>query len=142
MSVAFTTTRRVEFADTDMAGLVHFTTYYRMMESVEHEFLRSLGTSVLNRDDDGRTVSWPRLAAECEFHAPALFEDELEISVRVASLGRSSLVLKYEFRRGDDRIANGRMKTVCCEVQEGEALKAIEISVELKSQLATLVEVE
>ena len=142
MSVAFTTTRRVEFADTDMAGLVHFTTYYRMMESVEHEFLRSLGTSVLNRDDDGRTVSWPRLAAECEFHAPALFEDELEISVRVASLGRSSLVLKYEFRRGDDRIANGRMKTVCCEVQEGESLKAIEISVELKSQLATLVEVE
>jgi YbgC/YbaW family acyl-CoA thioester hydrolase len=142
MSVAFATTRRVEFADTDMAGLVHFTTYYRMMESVEHEFLRSLGTSVLNRDDDGRTVSWPRLAAECEFHAPAFFEDELEISVRVASLGRSSLVLKYEFCRGDDRIANGRMKTVCCEVREGESLKAIEIPVALKSQLATLLEVE
>jgi acyl-CoA thioester hydrolase len=142
MSVAFTTTRRVEFADTDMAGLVHFTTYYRMMESVEHEFLRSLGTSVLNRDDDGRTVSWPRLAAECEFHAPAFFEDELEILVRVASLGRSSLVLKYEFRRGDDRIASGRMKTVCCEIQEGESLLAIEIPVELKSQLATLIEVE
>jgi 4-hydroxybenzoyl-CoA thioesterase/acyl-CoA thioester hydrolase len=113
-----------------------------MMESVEHEFLRSLGTSVLNRDDDGRTVSWPRLAAECEFHAPAFFEDELEISVRVASLGRSSLVLKYEFLRGDDRIANGRMKTVCCEVQKGESLRSIEIPVELKSQLATLVEVE
>ncbi len=142
MSVAFTTTRRVEFADTDMAGLVHFTTYYRMMESVEHEFLRSLGTSVLNRDDDGRTVSWPRLAAECEFHTPAFFEDELEISVRVASLGRSSLVLNYEFRRADQRIANGRMKTVCCEVQEGESLRAIEIPVELKSQLATLVESE
>jgi len=142
MSVALTTTRRVEFADTDMAGLVHFTTYYRMMESVEHEFLRSLGTSVLNRDDDGRTVSWPRLAAECEFHAPAFFEDELEILVRVASLGRSSLVLKYEFRRGDDRIASGRMKTVCCEIQEGESLLAIEIPVELKSQLATLIEVE
>ena len=142
MSVAFTTTRRVEFADTDMAGLVHFTTYYRMMESVEHEFLRSLGTSVLKRDDDGRTVSWPRLAAEGEFHSPAFFENELEISVRVASLGRSSLVLKYEFLRGDDRIANGRMKTVCCEVTEGESLRAIEIPVELKSQLATLVEVE
>ena len=142
MSVAFTTTRRVEFADTDMAGLVHFTTYYRMMESVEHDFLRSLGTSVLNRGDDGRTVSWPRLAAECEFHTPAFFEDEIEISVRVSSLGRSSLVLKYEFRRGEDTVANGRMKTVCCEVQEGESLRAIEIPVELKSQLATLVEVE
>ncbi len=142
MSVAFTTTRRVEFADTDMAGLVHFTTYYRMMESVEHEFLRSLGTSVLNRGDDGRTVSWPRLAAECEFHTPAFFEDEIEISVRVSSLGRSSLVLKYEFRRGEDTVANGRMKTVCCEVQEGESLRAIEIPVELKAQLATLVEVE
>ena len=65
MSAAFTTTRRVEFADTDMAGLIHFTTFFRMMESVEHEFLRALGTAVVERDDDGVASGWPRRETEC-----------------------------------------------------------------------------
>ena len=142
MSVAFSSVRRVEFADTDMAGLIHFTTFYRMMESVEHEFLRSLGTSVVQRNDAGHMVGWPRLAAECEFHAPAYFEDELQVTVRVAAVGRSSLVLGYEFHRGELRIAHGRMKTVCCRVDESDGLSSVEIPTELKSQLDELVEPE
>ena len=142
MSVGFTSVRRVEFADTDMAGLIHFTPFYRMMESVEHEFLRSLGTFVVQRNESGQMVGWPRTAAECEFHAPAYFEDELEVTVRVASVGRSSLVLGYEFHRGELRIAHGRMKTVCCRVDENDGLSSVEIPTELKSQLDELVEPE
>ena len=37
----FRTTRRVEFRDTDAAGIVHFSAFFFYMESVEHEFLRS-----------------------------------------------------------------------------------------------------
>ena len=142
MAVAFTTSRRVEFVDTDMAGLIHFTTFYRMMESAEHEFLRSLGVSVVEQDEDGVAVGWPRLAAECEFHAPAFFEDELDVSITVAELGRSSLTLVYGFCRGEVRIASGRMKTVCCRVVKGKELSSIEIPVELRSRLNELVEAE
>ena len=43
MAHAFTMQRRVEFAETDMAGILHFSNYFRFMESVEHAFFRSLG---------------------------------------------------------------------------------------------------
>ena len=142
MAVSYTTSRRVEFADTDMAGLIHFVTFYRMMESVEHEFLRSLGTSVMSHDENGRCRGWPRLSAECEFHSPAYFEDELAIAVTVEKLGRSSLTLNYEFRRDETRIASGRMKTVCCVVDTGGKLSSIEIPIDLRNRLEELVESE
>ena len=59
----FATTRRVEFADTDMAGIVHFSNYLRYMEMAEHDFLRSIGFSV-NGTIEGRHVGWPRVHAD------------------------------------------------------------------------------
>ena len=47
MSESFRSTRRIEFRDTDAAGIVHFSAFFYYMESVEHEFLRQLGLSVL-----------------------------------------------------------------------------------------------
>ena len=38
----FKTTRIVQFAETDLAGLLHFANYYRIMEEVEHSFWRSV----------------------------------------------------------------------------------------------------
>ena len=46
MGFDFTHQRQVEFAETDMAGIVHFANFFRWMESAEHAFLRSLGHSV------------------------------------------------------------------------------------------------
>ena len=46
MPAPFRTTRRVEFADTDMAGIVHFANFFRYMEAAEVEFLRARGLSV------------------------------------------------------------------------------------------------
>ena len=40
MPEPYRTTRRVEFRDTDAAGIVHFSAFFFYMESVEHEFLR------------------------------------------------------------------------------------------------------
>ena len=49
MKNAFVTRRRVEFMDTDMAGIVHFATFFRYMETAEHELLRKLGIPVVAR---------------------------------------------------------------------------------------------
>ncbi|HEV2969258.1 MAG TPA: thioesterase family protein [Pirellulales bacterium] len=49
MSEPYRTTRRVEFRDTDAAGIAHFSAFFFYMESVEHEFLRHLGLSVLSK---------------------------------------------------------------------------------------------
>ena len=78
MSTAFVTTRRVEFSDTDAAGIMHFAAFFRMMEQAEHDLLRSVGLSVVMHDDEGK-ISWPRVAAKCDFQAAARFEDLLRI---------------------------------------------------------------
>ena len=47
MAYEFKATRRVEFSDTDMAGIVHYANFFRFMETAEHGFYRSLGFSVV-----------------------------------------------------------------------------------------------
>ena len=72
--------RRIQFRDTDAAGIAHFSTFFLFMEEAEHEFLRARGLSVLMRDAEG-AISWPRVAVKCDYASPAKFEDVLEIDV-------------------------------------------------------------
>ena len=46
MAHSFSMTRSVTFAETDMAGILHFSNYFRYMEEAEHAFFRSLGFRV------------------------------------------------------------------------------------------------
>ena len=48
MPTEFSIPRRVQFSETDMAGIAHFSNFFRMMEEVEHAFFRSVGLSVSN----------------------------------------------------------------------------------------------
>jgi YbgC/YbaW family acyl-CoA thioester hydrolase len=122
----FRTQRRIEFADTDMAGIVHFARFFVFMETAEHEFLRSLGASVESKLDNLR-VGWPRLTASCEYLSPAKFEEMLDIRVLVARKGNKSMTYKFEFRRGEVLIARGQMTSACCVVGVEGKLKAIPI---------------
>jgi acyl-CoA thioester hydrolase len=126
MPSTFTTTRRVEFAETDMAGIVHFANFYRYMEQAEHEFFRSLGLSIMQRQDDGSIIGWPRVSGSCHFEAPAFYDDVLEIRIIVERKGVRSLTMRYEFWKGETRIARGQMKTVCCLFRPGEPMRSIE----------------
>src|SRR3989304_10214988 len=90
MAAPFHTRRLVEFADTDMAGIMHFSAYFRYMESAEHELLRSLGFSVYT-EIDGVPVSFPRVAATCEFDSPARGEDSLDIAVSIRHVGNTGI---------------------------------------------------
>jgi acyl-CoA thioester hydrolase len=110
----FVSRRRVEFAETDMAGIVHFGNFYRWMEETEHEFFRSLGLSIMHRRDDGLYVGWPRVSANCSFEKPIRFEDHYEDRLTVERIGVKSLTFLHEFWKDGQRIASGRMKTACC----------------------------
>ncbi len=69
MTSVFRTTRRVEFADTDMAGIVHFANFFRFMEAAEHEFLRSRGLSVA-MDWEGERIGFPASRRRATFRIP------------------------------------------------------------------------
>jgi 4-hydroxybenzoyl-CoA thioesterase/acyl-CoA thioester hydrolase len=113
----FSITRRVQFAETDLAGVLHFANYFRYMEEVEHAFWRSMGLCVISPDGD-RTISWPRVAVACEYFAPAHFENELDLRFRVMHVGSRSVGYEIEFVRDGQPIAVGKVTAVCCEMKE------------------------
>src|SRR5215207_9431247 len=102
MPTPFTTTRRVEFGDTDMAGIMHFANFFRFMEAAETEFLRTLGFSV-DGILDGKKWGFPRVSAACDYKKPARFEDVVTIAVTVERLGTRSVTYRHDFtnQRGE-----------------------------------------
>lgn len=135
MSFPFKITRRVEFHDTDMAGIMHFTAYFRFMEVAEHDFLRDLGLSVVMPDADGE-LNWPRVSAHCDFTGPARYEDELDIEVRVARLGSRSVTFEFRFTHQGRQIALGNMTSVCCRFTPAGQPKSIAIPEAIRAKLA------
>ncbi len=126
MHSEFHTTRRIEFSDTDMAGIVHFSRFFVFMEAAEHAFLRALGTSV-STEWDGNKIGWPRLEATCTYLSPAVFEDVLDIHLKVMRKGTKSLTYRFDFFREETAIARGELSTVCCICNPGEKIRSIPI---------------
>ena len=104
--------RRVEFVEADAGGVLHFSNYFRFMESAEHAFFRSLGLHVFESSEAG-TVAWPRVRAACSYHAPLRVDDEVEVEVVVASKRRRAIELWFVLRRDGERVAMGAFRNVC-----------------------------
>ena len=122
----FITSRRVEFVDTDMAGIVHFTNFFRYMEQAEAEFFRSQGHSLASTKN-GSGPGWPRVAASASFKAPAYHNDVLDVRIFVRRRGFKSLTLQFEFRRGETLVATGQIKTAYCRFEPGQPIQSLEI---------------
>ena len=135
MAAIFETARRVEFCETDAAGIAHFSAFLIYMEQAEHQFLRRLGSSVVQELGNGWHLSWPRVHVECDYLGAARFEDELKILVQVARLGSKSVTYQFSFERDGVAIASGKVVAVCCRVKAGEELKSEVIPVELAAKL-------
>jgi YbgC/YbaW family acyl-CoA thioester hydrolase len=129
MPYEFKLRRRVEFAETDMAGIVHFANFFRMMEVTEHAFFRSLGLSI-HGHDHGTTTGWPRVSATCDYRAPLRFEEEVEIHLLVAELRTRSIRYTFIFRKASDgsEVARGEITAVCASVEKASGkLSAVPI---------------
>lgn len=96
----FTHRRRVEFADTDVAGVMHFSNFFCFVESAEHAFFRSLGHPV-HTIAGATQLGWPRLEVSCAFHRPARFEQTLETGLRIDEIRTSSLRYRFEISLAD-----------------------------------------
>lgn len=131
---AFVTRRRVEFADTDQAGLCHFARFFVFLETAEHQLFESLGAAPW-RHVDGRILGWPRVEAGCRYLSPAFFRDELEIQVALTRLGTRSVAYEGTFLRGETKIARARWSTVCCWMEDPRRLEPTPIPAELAEGL-------
>ena len=134
MPTPFRTTRRVEFYDTDMAGIVHFSNFFRFMEAAEVEMLRQLGLSVSWAVGDTRQ-GFPRVSASCDYLKPARFQDVLDVIVTVEQVGSKSVTYAHEFRRDGELLARGKITAVCVRVGPNHQMESIEIPPDVRAKL-------
>jgi YbgC/YbaW family acyl-CoA thioester hydrolase len=130
----FQTKRRIEFGDTDMAGIVHFSQFFRFMESAECEFLRSRGLSV-KLGWEGQAIGFPRVSATCDYVKPVTFEDLLDVAVTIDRIGAKSVTYAFEFSHRGDVVARGKVTSVCCRVVGDRRIESIEIPASYRARL-------
>jgi acyl-CoA thioester hydrolase len=131
-------TRRVQFYETDAAGIVHFSWFFRYMEEAEHALWRAAGLSI----HPGNTeIGWPRVAASFEFKRPLKFEDEFEVQLRVAEITRRTIRYACRIAQGEATIATGELTIACVRRSPGEPMKSIEIPPEIAARFQVAADV-
>jgi len=113
MGQSFVNVRRVEFADTDLAGFVHFSHYLRYMEETEYAFLRSLGLDVILDDERGK-LGFPRYESLCRYLSPARYGQVVDVTLTVESNDGKRIAYAFDLKVGERKVAEGRLVVVCC----------------------------
>ena len=97
---SFSARTRVGFSDTDAQGVVYYGRYNPFFDLARVEYLRSLG--LLHHDGPGDFVM---RANDVEYFAPAVFDDEIEVHVRVSRIGSTSVTFQFAaYRERDDML--------------------------------------
>ena len=119
--------RRVRFYETDAAGIVHFSVFFRFMEEAECELWRAAGL----RNAPTRDLSFPRVAATFDFRKPLRFDDEFEARIQIAEMRTKAIRYECEVTLGGEIAATGSMTIVCKRVEPGQPPRAIPIPAEI-----------
>jgi acyl-CoA thioester hydrolase len=105
---------RVAFSDTDAQGVVYYGRYMPYFDLARTEFHRHLGGPGLGNAD------FAMRATTVEYHAPARFDDMLEIFVRVERIGRTSITYDHAAYRIDEGadilMATAKATLVCIDL--------------------------
>jgi YbgC/YbaW family acyl-CoA thioester hydrolase len=121
--------KEVAWSDTDMAGIMHFSNFFRFMEAAEHSFFRSLGFSIHTTQPE--RVGWPRVHADCDFRYPLRFEDSVEVRLLVREKRPKSIVYTFIFRKLNGEtpreVARGTLAVACVTRDEAGNLKGVPI---------------
>ena len=104
--------------DTDLSGRIHYTAAMRFFEAAEHALMRG----VMDSGDEARPLL-PRVHVEADYEAVLSWEDEIDCTVRVASVGRTSITYYYEITRVEDQALAVKGKIVAVAINdEGKSI--------------------
>jgi len=124
--------RRVQFSETDAAGLVHFSCFFKFFEDAEHALWREAGLSIHAEDSP---VGWPRIFASCEFIRPLKFEQEFDVVVRITEMTRRTITYEGEITRGGERVASGTWRIACVNKLADGTIRSTEIPADVAERL-------
>jgi acyl-CoA thioester hydrolase len=120
----FRYTRKVFFYETDLAGVVHFSCYFRYMEEAEHALWRAAGLTV---DRAGAGIGYPRVSATFDYKNPLFFEDELTIVARVHAVTTRTIKYSFVCTRGESSIGTGWLTTACATRQDDGSMRSVAV---------------
>lgn len=126
-------TRRVQFHETDAAGVVHFSRYFLYMEEAEHALWRAAGLSIHPR---GGEIGWPRVAASFEYHRALRFEEEFEVWIRIVAIDERTITYGCLLSRDGTRIATGRCTIASASLRPNEPMRGAKVPAEVRARLA------
>jgi acyl-CoA thioesterase FadM len=106
--------RRVEWVDTDAAGIYHWMTAFRLAEAAEAALHTALGIV------DATFGVTPRLHVSCDFHKPLRFNDLVDVHLEVSRVGRTSLTQRLRIEHHHQVAAEGEI-TMCLIKRDGRA---------------------
>ena len=118
----------MQFHETDAAGMVHFSCFYRYMEEAEHALWRAAGLSIA---PPGARVGFPRVAASFDFRRPLRFEDEFDVHIRIVEIGERSICYAADVTKAGERVATGGLTVACVARTPGGALRSTPIPPEI-----------
>jgi YbgC/YbaW family acyl-CoA thioester hydrolase len=127
----FTYRRRVQFPETDMSGIVHFTNFFKYVEEAEHAMWRTVGLSIAQ---PGREIGWPRAAASFDFRRPLRFEDEFDVHLRIAAKDRRTIRYSVQLQTDDEILAVGSLTIICVRRRPGEPLRSADIPADISER--------
>lgn len=126
--------RLTQFAESDAAGIIHFSTVARYVEEAEHAFLTSAGFPIDLRHP--QSLRWPRISYHANFTHPILPLQAVKICLSPLYVGRSSVNWKWSILSGEaeSMMCEGEMKVVCCRLNQGK-LEVIPLPEPLRARL-------
>lgn len=136
MAPIFHFPRRVEFSETDAAGIAHFSVFFLFMEQAEHAFWRHLDLSVFPMITSIGEVSWPRVAASCQYRGPVRFENMIDIQLSLTRLGDKSITFNFRMLVENNLVAEGETTVVCCHLETGHKIVSVRIPDEVRDKLS------
>ncbi len=131
--------RRVQFHETDAAGIVHFSCFFRYMEEAEHALWREAGLSIASPNAE---IGWPRVAASFDFRSALTFEQEFEVRIRIEAMTRRSIRYGCVLTSGDAIVATGSLVIACVRRVPNEPMRSTEIPPAIAERLGVAPDVE
>lgn len=92
--------QRIIYKDTDAEGVVYYANYLGFFERGRMELLRSMGVSLKDLSEQ-KGIAFTITKVECDYHAPALLDDEITITTEILGTTSATIVFKQEAMRSE-----------------------------------------
>jgi acyl-CoA thioester hydrolase len=103
---------RVYYEDTDAGGVVYYANYLRFMERARTEWLRTLGFEQTDLSARHQAVFVVR-SVSIEYLKPSLFNDSLQVTVELAKVGASQILVAQRVMRDGDELVTAEVRLAC-----------------------------